>query len=133
MQAARFRGMSDDHVGFPIPHLPEILALAGLGGACSAAPLGPAVVAVLLGGKAGGVVSEGAPADAAPMSLGEALPLEMARVRDHVMPSYIEIGPPGRFALAMMRADLDFAAKAMVEGDLPAMIAVYDRLKGFHT
>ena len=35
-----------------------------------------------------------------PKSLGEALPAEMARVRDHIMPAYIEIGPPGRFALA---------------------------------
>lgn len=66
-------------------------------------------------------------------TLGDALPREMARVRDQVMPSYIEIGAPGAFALAMMRADLDRAAKAMIEGDLPAMIAAYESLKGYHT
>ena len=70
---------------------------------------------------------------AEPVSLGEALPKEMARVRDHVMPAYIEIGPPGAFAMAMMRADLDRAAKAMAEGDLPAMIAAYQALKDYET
>lgn len=44
-------------------------------------------------------------------TLGEALPREMARVRDEVMPSYIEIGAPGRYALIMMRAALDAAAR----------------------
>lgn len=64
-------------------------------------------------------------------TLGEALPKEMARVRDEVMPAYIEIGPPGQFALAMMRASLDAAAKAMAEGDTVAMIAAYQDLKGY--
>jgi hypothetical protein len=64
-------------------------------------------------------------------TLGDALPREMARVRDQVMPSYIEIGPPGMFALAMMRADLDRAAKAMMEGDVVEMIAVYQSLKDY--
>jgi hypothetical protein len=64
-------------------------------------------------------------------TLGEALPREMARVRDKVMPAYIEIGPPGRFALAMMRADLDEAARALAEGDVIAMIRVYESLKGY--
>jgi len=65
-------------------------------------------------------------------TLGDALPREMARVRDEVMPAYIAIGPPGTFALAMMRADLDLAAKAMVSGDTVTMIRVYESLKGFH-
>lgn len=63
------------------------------------------------------------------MSLAEALPKEMARVRDHVLPTYQEIGDVGRFALAMIRLDLDRAAKAMMEGDLPAMIEAYQNLK----
>lgn len=67
----------------------------------------------------------------APESLGEALPREMARVRDHVMPAYLEIGPPGAFALAMMRRSLDEAAAAMVEGDVVKMIAAYEDLKGY--
>lgn len=62
-------------------------------------------------------------------SLGEALPRVMAHVRDVIMPRYIEIGPAGAFALAMMRADLDRAAKAMIEGDVFEMIRVYQSLK----
>lgn len=64
-------------------------------------------------------------------TLGEALPREMARVRDEVMPPYLEIGAPGFFALAMMRQSLDAAAKAMAEGDVVAMLRVYEELKGF--
>lgn len=64
-------------------------------------------------------------------SLADALPLEIARVRDHVMPAYQEIGPPGLFALALMRSALDRAARAMVEGDVVAMIATLEELRGF--
>lgn len=64
-------------------------------------------------------------------TLGEALPAEMARVRDKVMPAYIEIGPPGQFALAMMRASLDVATKALAEGDVIAMMRAYEDLKGY--
>lgn len=66
-------------------------------------------------------------------TLGDALPKEMARVRDQAMPAYLEIGPAGGFALAMMRADLDRAAKAMIEGDVVEMIRVYKSLQGYHT
>lgn len=64
-------------------------------------------------------------------TLGEALPKEMARVRDVLMPIYQGIGPAGGFALVMMRASLDRAAKAMAEGDLPAMIRAHEELKHF--
>jgi hypothetical protein len=64
-------------------------------------------------------------------SLGEALPREMARVRDVLMPQYLAIGTPGIFALTMMRVALDGAAKAMAEGDTVAMIRYYQELKGF--
>lgn len=64
-------------------------------------------------------------------SLAEELPKEMARVRDELMPQYIAIGPPGAIALAMMRADLDRAAKAMMSGDVVEMLRVYESLKGF--
>ncbi len=64
-------------------------------------------------------------------SLGEALPAEMARVRDKVMPAYIECGAAGGFALAMMRLDLDKAAKALAEGDVVAMLRAYESLKGY--
>ena len=68
-----------------------------------------------------------------PKSLGTALPAEMARVRDEVLPAYVEIGPPGAFAAAGIRADLDRAAKAMAEGDTVEMLRVYQSLKGWST
>lgn len=61
-------------------------------------------------------------------SLGTALPAEMARVRDKVLPHYAAIRE-GLFAVTMMRADLDRAAKALAEGDIAAMIEVYQSLK----
>ncbi|MDQ2080499.1 hypothetical protein RA307_09930 [Xanthobacteraceae bacterium Astr-EGSB] len=64
-------------------------------------------------------------------TLGDALPREMARVRDELIPLYTSIGPVGAFALTMMRQDLDRAARAMVSGDLVEMIAVYESLKGY--
>lgn len=66
-----------------------------------------------------------------PNNLGEALPREMTRVRDTIMPAYLSIGPSGAFALAMMRRDLDAAQKAMIEGDVVAMLAAYQALKGY--
>lgn len=64
-------------------------------------------------------------------SLGEALPLEMARVRDQIVPEYQQIGVAGLPALMMMRASLDAAAKSLAEGDVIAMIRCYEDLKGY--
>jgi len=64
-------------------------------------------------------------------TLGDALPKEMTRIRDVVMPAYRDIGPAGGFALAMMRRDLDIAAKAMAEGDLPGTISAYKALQDY--
>jgi hypothetical protein len=68
-------------------------------------------------------------------TLGDALPREMARVRDEVMPPYLKLrGTPGvnvEFALGAMRNALDFAARAMAEGDVVAMLAAYENLKGY--
>lgn len=66
-------------------------------------------------------------------TLGEALPKEIARVRDVVLPAYVEIGPPGQFAAAMMRAILDRASVAMISGDLIGMMRAYEELKGCKT
>jgi len=66
-------------------------------------------------------------------TLGDALPREMARVRDEVMPAYIAIGPPGQFALHMMRMDLVTAAVAIADGDIAKMIICYNSLKGYST
>jgi hypothetical protein len=64
-------------------------------------------------------------------TLGEELPKAMARVRDEILPLYVEIGPPGIFAATMMRKDLDDAARAMIEGDTVEMIRVYQSLIGW--
>ena len=64
-------------------------------------------------------------------TLGEALPREIARIQNEVMPAYIEIGAAGMFALTMMRASVAAANKAMIEGDCVAMIAAYQDLKEY--
>jgi molybdopterin converting factor small subunit len=65
-------------------------------------------------------------------TLGDALPREMTRIRDEVMPAYIEIGPSGIFALTMMRQSLDAAQKALAEGDVIAIMRAYEDLKEYH-
>lgn len=60
-----------------------------------------------------------------PKSLGEALPLEIARVRDELIPAYLECGIGGLPAVMLMRADLDRASKAMIEGDIVEMVRIY--------
>ena len=66
-------------------------------------------------------------------TLGEALPREMARVRDEIMPLYLAIGPAGQFGVLMMRMALDRAAKALSEGDVIEIIRSYEELKGFES
>ena len=65
------------------------------------------------------------------MTLGEALPKEIARVRDEIMPGYILIGDPGKYALTMMRASMDKGIKALAEQDVDAMMQAYHELLGF--
>jgi len=55
----------------------------------------------------------------------------MTRVRDVLMPRYVECGPGGMFALAMMRKALDDAAKAMISGDVVEMLRCCQELKDF--
>lgn len=62
-------------------------------------------------------------------TLADALQSEIARVRDEVMPAYLEIGPAGAFALAGMRADLDRATKALAEGDGTECLRVFRSLQ----
>ena len=62
-------------------------------------------------------------------TIGKDLPKQMARVRDEILPHYLAIGPAGMFGAAMIRRDLDAAAKAMAEGDTVEMIRVYQSLK----
>lgn len=65
------------------------------------------------------------------VSLGDALPAEIRRVRDVVLPAYLEIGAAGAFAAASMRRDLDAATKALVDGDVVAMLRAHEALKGW--
>lgn len=63
-------------------------------------------------------------------TLADALPKEQARVRK-LMIAYRQIGPAGRFALAMMEASLRSADKAAAEGDVAAMISCLEDLRGY--
>ena len=56
---------------------------------------------------------------------------EKWRVRDEIIPAYIAIGSAGALAIAMMRADLDLANRALANGDVVEMIRVYKSLKGY--
>lgn len=64
-------------------------------------------------------------------TLGDALPKEMARVRDDLIPQYQSIGPAGGFAISLMRTELDRATKALAEGDVIAMLRSYKTLQEF--
>lgn len=64
-------------------------------------------------------------------TVGDALPREMARIRDVVIPAYQSIGPAGGFAIAMMKQDLDRAAVAMAHGDVIGMIAALKSLREY--
>ena len=63
-------------------------------------------------------------------TLGEALPKELARVRE-ILGHYKEIGPAGAFGAAMIEQSLRRADAAIMSGDLPAMIDAYNDLKEY--
>jgi len=65
-----------------------------------------------------------------PMTLGESLPLEIARVRDTVLPDYLVRGELCQFAVTVMRHALDLASKATSEGDVAGMLRAHEALKG---
>lgn len=60
-------------------------------------------------------------------TLGEALPKEIERVQGII--ALYKSCPGGIFAATLMEQDVKRAHKAMMEGDLPEMIAVYQELK----
>lgn len=64
-------------------------------------------------------------------TIGTALPAEMTRVRDELIPMYQSIGPAGSFAVMMMRQSLDNAARVMAEGDVVGMIKALEDLRGY--
>lgn len=63
-------------------------------------------------------------------TLGDALPGEMSRVRDVVLPKYLA-NPAGRFAAHLIRNSLDRAQRALAEGDVAAMARCHEDLKSF--
>lgn len=62
-------------------------------------------------------------------SLAEALPREIERVQE-LIPIYESV-PMGNIAAAMMRHSIKVAHKAMMEGDVAAMVGAYEDLKGY--
>lgn len=68
-------------------------------------------------------------------TLGDALPREVARVRDDVLPAYEdpELKGAGFFAIDCMKRDLEAAEKAIAAGDVVAMLRAYAALKEYDT
>lgn len=62
-------------------------------------------------------------------TLGDELPRQIKRVRDELIPAYLECGPGAAITVALMRADLDAASKAMIEGDVVEMLRVCKKLQ----
>ncbi len=62
-------------------------------------------------------------------SLGDALPKELARVRE-VLAVYKSLGPAGTYGAIMIERDLQAADQAMISGDVVAMLRCYESLKG---
>jgi hypothetical protein len=65
---------------------------------------------------------------AAAQSLGEALPVEIARV-SRLAERYAKIGPSGAAARALMRQDVDRACRAIAEQDIVEMLRAYASLR----
>jgi pyruvate/2-oxoglutarate dehydrogenase complex dihydrolipoamide acyltransferase (E2) component len=63
-------------------------------------------------------------------TLGDALPAEIARVNE-LIGQYRSIGPPGTFGVIMMTNSVNAAMKAMMEGDVVAMLRCYKDLQEY--
>ena len=61
-------------------------------------------------------------------TLGDALPKEIARVRE-VLGYYKEIGPPGVIGAMLIEQELRAADQAVMSGDVVAMLRAYETLK----
>ena len=65
-------------------------------------------------------------------TLADALPKVMAEVRDVVLPAYEDVlpyAPMTGLTIAVIKAELDAATKAIVAGDVVQMMALYQSLK----
>ena len=63
-------------------------------------------------------------------TIADALPAEQARVRA-LMSIYREIGPAGLPALYLMERSLAAADRAVMSGDVVAMLLAYEDLRGY--
>lgn len=63
-------------------------------------------------------------------TLADGLPKQQARCRE-LLEQYVEIGPPGAFAAAMIRQALARAERAASSGDVIEMIRAYKELEAF--
>ena len=61
--------------------------------------------------------------------LAYVMPKEIERCQQ-LLVDYAQVGPAGTFATMMIRADIAAAHKAMMEGDVVAMLRAYEALKG---
>jgi len=61
-------------------------------------------------------------------TLGTALPKEIERCQE-LLTTYAELGPVGVFGHHMISLNIKAAHKAMMEGDVVAMIQAYEALK----
>ena len=64
-------------------------------------------------------------------SLGTALPAEMKRVREVLIPAHQSVGPPGTMTLMVMQYASTTAEKVLAEGDVVGMLRIYAKLKDF--
>lgn len=64
-------------------------------------------------------------------TLGEALPEEIKRIREEVIPAYESIGSSGQYAVIVMKAELVAAEKAIADSDAVGQLHAYRRLKGW--
>lgn len=62
-------------------------------------------------------------------SLGVALPKEIERCQE-LLTHYAELGPVGDFGAMMIKGHIADAHKAMMEGDVVAMLRAHEALKG---
>lgn len=61
-------------------------------------------------------------------TLADSLPEEIERCQE-LLTQYAAIGPAGNFGAMMIRKDIAAAHKAMIEGDVVAMIRAHEALK----
>jgi hypothetical protein len=64
-------------------------------------------------------------------TLGDALPLEIERVRE-LIDQYKACGPGGQFGVVMMTRDIEAAEKATREGDTIGMLRAYTQLQSWN-